>query len=77
MSEEKETSNRKETFMKPDRRQEEPKISFNDWFVITMRSNKKIQAHHYDSILAFAKKKNLTEAEPASKYDAALKLFGY
>jgi hypothetical protein len=60
-----------------EKKMQEDKISFNDWFVITMKSNKRIEAHHYDSILAYAKKQNLTESEPSSKYDEALKKFGF
>lgn len=77
MSEQKEQT-KKEAPMKTENKvQAESKIGFNDWFVITLKSNKKVQAHHYDSLLAFAKKQNLTETEPSSKYDEALKKFGY
>ena len=75
MSEEK-RANQKDAPMKSEKKQEE-NISFKDWFVITMKQNKKLQAHHYDSILTFAMKQNLTESEPSTKYDDALKLFGY
>ena len=76
MSNEKEPT-KKEAHMKAEKKQDEQNISFKDWFVISMKSNTKLQAHHYDSILAFAKKQNLTESEPSYKYDTALKLFGY
>jgi len=78
MSEETELTKTKDAPMKFEKKQtQDEKINFNDWFVITLKANKKLEAHHYDSILAYAKKQNLTETEPSSKYDDALKKFGY
>ena len=77
MNDEKELT-KKEAPMKLEKNAvQEEKINYSDWFVITMKLNKKVQAHHYDSILTYAKKQKLTETEPSSKYDELLKKFGY
>lgn len=52
-------------------------IEFNDWFSMKLQTHRRLEAHHYNAILAFFKNHNLTEMEPESKYDSMLKVFGY
>jgi hypothetical protein len=82
MSDKKELTKEDTLMSKHDRKKNEEEtsmeaISFQDWFVMAMKLNKKIEAHHYDSLLTFAKTQNLTETEPSYKYDASLKKFGF
>ncbi len=55
----------------------EPAVAYKDWFSIRLGEHRKLQAHHFEPILIFFKHQNLTEMEPASSYDAALKVFGF
>ena len=52
-------------------------IEYQSWFSRSLKSNEKLQAHHYPVILSFFKSQQLTEVESESAYDAALKKFGY
>ena len=52
-------------------------VSFNDWFVTSLKTNRKLRAHHYDAVLTFFKHKNLTEREAVSDFDAMLTVFGF
>lgn len=54
-----------------------PLVAYESWFVVQLQTHKKIQAHHYPTILAYFKKNNITELEPESAYDSMLKKFGY
>jgi len=57
--------------------QEQDKISFNSWFTLKVNARRKVQAHHYEAILAFFKKQGLSEMEAPKAFDSALKAFGY
>jgi predicted AAA+ superfamily ATPase len=53
------------------------KVSFGDWFSLRLASNRDLQAHHYEAILAYFKSKNLSDQESPEDFDAELKKFGF
>jgi hypothetical protein len=60
----------------PKAKQEEL-MNFDHWFMVKVSQKKKVQAHHYETIKAFFKKQGLSEDESTTKFDSALKMFGY
>jgi len=55
----------------------EEQVGFADWFSIRLRDHKKLQAHHYNSILTYFKNKGLNEREQPQEFDSMLKEFGF
>lgn len=53
------------------------KVEFKNWFTAALQKSRRLQAHHYPVILAYAQLHKLSELEPAAKYDELLKKFGY
>lgn len=52
-------------------------VAFTNWFSKTIRDHRQLKATHYATVLAFFKDNDLSEQEPAEKYDAMLKVFGF